>query len=124
VAGFENGDGRHFCRQSAFEEGFTALYGSCENDDVRTLQRGEGFPKRAPGEEVPVSQGMMAVQENDVEIPPERSMLKTVVENHDIGTKAAEGVFPGHGPTGPREDRNGRKSPGDEKRFVPPFIRS
>ena len=96
--------------------------GTGDHHDVGALQRTGWLTQPPVGQEISVKTGTHRVDQNDVEIPMEPSMLKTIVENQDV---EASGVVLQHpsgdtGAIGADEKRKFRMSKSILGRLVGP----
>ena len=98
------------------------IAGPSDHHDVRTLQGTRWFTQPAVRQKITIETRSHGVDQDDIEIPVESSMLKTIVENQDVETA---GILLQHpsgdaGAVGTHEKRKSRMSKSILRCFVGP----
>ena len=89
-----------------------------EQDEVGAFQGVGRFAENTPGEDVPVAEGILAVDEEEVEAVAKAEVLVAVIEEESIGTVVADGVAGGLYAVGINKDGNAGEIAGKHEGLV------
>ena len=89
-----------------------------EEDKVGPAKGIGGFAKDAAGQDVLVAEGVLSVDEKEVEAVAEAEVLEAVVQEEGVGTVVADGMAGGFDAVGIDEDGDAREVAGEHEGFV------
>lgn len=101
-----------------FQGGLVLALAFGEKDKVGALEGVRRFAEDAAGENVPVAEWILAIDEEEIEAVAEAKVLIAVVKQEGVGTVVADGVAGGFHAVGIDEDGNTGKIAGEHKRLV------
>ena len=101
-----------------FESGLVLVLAFGEKDEVGALEGVGWFAEDAAGEDVAVAEGILAVDEEEIEAVAEAEVLVAVVEEEGVGAVVADGVPGGFDAVGIDEDGDAGEVAGEHEGFV------
>ena len=101
-----------------FESGLVLVLAFGEKDKVGPLEGIGGFSEDAPGQDVAVAEGILAIDEEEIEAVAEAEVLVAVVEKEGVGAIVADGVAGGFDAVRIDEDGDAGKIAGEHKGLV------
>jgi hypothetical protein len=101
-----------------FEDGVVFSLAFGEEDEVGALEGVGRLAEDAAGEDVAVAEGILAIDEEEVEAVAEAEVLVAVVEEEGVGAVVADGVAGGFDAVGIDEDGDAGKVAGEHEGLV------
>jgi hypothetical protein len=89
-----------------------------EEDEIGTAESIGGLAEDSAGEDVLIAEGVLAIDEEEVESIAEAEVLETVVEKEGIGLVVADGVACGFDAVGVDEDGDAWEVAGEHEGLV------